>query len=552
MLGIAVWLAAPFLQAGTFTAEVNRMVEVSFESGRTYADPFNEVILDAVFTEPGGRTLRVPAFWAGGATWRVRYASPLTGTHRFRTECSDAANPGLHGVTGEVEVKPYIGANPLFRNGPVRVAADRRHFAHADGTPFFWLGDTWWMGLTKRLHWPDEFQQLAADRRDKGFTVVQIVAGLYPDMPAFDERGLGDAGFPWEPLYARIRPEYFDAADRRIQHLVEQGLVPCIVGAWGYHLPWLGKDKMKQQWRYLIARWGALPVVWCAAGEQTMPWYNSSNKQAEAAQLKHDWTEVIRLMHDTDPFHRLVTTHPTQNARDQVLDPTVLDFEMQQTGHGDPAERHAAKALKAWATPPTVPVISGEARYEALEITPTLGAREARQAFWAHLLNSGCAGHTYGANGIWQVNRAEQRYGKSPGGNDWGGTPWDEAMRLPGSTQLANAKRFLLTLPWTRLAPTTNLFSGVTSAAATADGACALAFTVTGQAVSADLAKLSTAVRARWFDPASGELKVIEHSPFPNAGSHEFTPPGKNAAGDSDWLLVLDDESKQVLRPGSR
>jgi hypothetical protein len=32
----------------------------------------------------------VPAFWAGDATWRVRYASPPTGTHRYRTECSDA------------------------------------------------------------------------------------------------------------------------------------------------------------------------------------------------------------------------------------------------------------------------------------------------------------------------------------------------------------------------------------------------------------------------------------------------------------------------------
>jgi len=26
---------------------------------------------------------------------------------------------------------------------------------HSDGTPFLWLGDTWWMGLTTRLDWPD-------------------------------------------------------------------------------------------------------------------------------------------------------------------------------------------------------------------------------------------------------------------------------------------------------------------------------------------------------------------------------------------------------------
>lgn len=528
-----------WLPAALRSAEANRMVEFTFESATAYEDPFNAITLDVVFTEPGGRPLRVPAFWCGGKTWRVRYASPLTGTHRYRSECSDPANAGLHGVTGAVEIRPYTGDNSLFRHGPLHVSTDRRHFAQADGSPFFWLGDTWWMGLTKRLHWPDEFQALAAHRRAQGFNVVQIVAGLYPDMPAFDERGLGDAGFPWERLYERIRPEYFDAADQRIEHLVEQGLVPCVVGAWGYHLPWLGLEKMKQHWRYLIARWGAWPVVWCAAGEQTMPWYNSGNKPAEAAQLKREWSEVIRHLRATDPFGRLVTTHPTRNAREQVLDPALLDFEMQQTGHGDAAERHAAQALQAWNTPPTVPVISGESRYEALEISTKLGAREARQAFWAHLLNSGCAGHTYGANGIWQVNRADQRYGKSPGGHDWGGTPWNEAMRLPGAAQLARAKQFLLTLPWHRLAADTNCFTGALSAAVSTEADCALAFTATARAVTANLARLRSPARARWFDPSSGQTTDVPDSPFANTGPRHFVPPGNNAAGDSDWVLVL-------------
>ena len=114
---------------------------------------------------------------------------PVPGKHTFRTECNDTSNPALHGVTGEIEVRPYTGDNPLLRHGPIRVAEDRRHFAHADGTPFFWLGDTWWMGFASRLRWPGDFQELAADRREKGFTVIQIVAGLYPDMPAFIDIG---------------------------------------------------------------------------------------------------------------------------------------------------------------------------------------------------------------------------------------------------------------------------------------------------------------------------------------------------------------------------
>jgi len=519
--------------------EANRMVEFTFTSAKSYEDSFNEVLLDAVFTDPLGVKRRVPAFWAGGTSWRVRYASSIIGTHRFQTECSDTGNTGLHGQRGEVTVTPYTGQNPLFQKGAIRIAGDGRHFAHADGTPFFWLGDTWWMALVKRLRWPEDFKELTANRKEKGFTVIQLVAGLYPDMPAFDDRALGDEGLPWEQNFERIRPEFFDAADRRIEHLVEAGLVPCILGTWGYYLPWLGTEKMKLHWRYLIARWGALPVVWTAAGEQAMPWYLSGSKASETQLLRREWNDVIQYIHATDPFHRLVTTHPRNNARDELLDPVLLDFEMQQTGHGQPTEHHAAKALEAWNRPPVVPVISGESRYEALEIKVMPKAKEVREAFWAHLLNSGAAGHTYGANGVWQVNLPEQRFGKSPSGFDWGGTPWREAMNLPGSKQLGIAKAFLLTLPWHQLAPDTVAFKNAVSAASSADGKLALAYTIGGQSIRVDLSKLNGSLTSLWFDPVSGAEVAVPGKPFHATGSREFTPPGQNAAGEGDWVLLL-------------
>ena len=151
---------------------------------------------------------------------------------------------------------------------------DRRHFEHADGTPFFWLGDTWWMGLCERLKWPEEFQTLDRDRKTKGFTVIQIVAGLYPDMPAFDPRGSNESGIP---LGSRTTAGFARSisieADLRLAYLADQGLVPCVVMAWGYHLPWLGVERMKKHVRYVIARYGALPVVWCMAGEVNLPYY---------------------------------------------------------------------------------------------------------------------------------------------------------------------------------------------------------------------------------------------------------------------------------------
>ena len=213
-------------------------VELKQISSKRYDDPFNQVEVDVEFQDPAGHTLIVPAFWAGGLEWRVRYSSFLPGQHRYRWICSDSANTDLHDKVGSVEISPDVAPNALERHGRLRVSQSKRHLEFTDGTPFFWLGDTWWLGLVQRKGWGlPEFRLLTEDRVAKGFTVIQIVAGLYPDLPPYDSRGFNEAGHPWEPEYARINPAYFDAADRRIEQLVEAGLVPCIVAAWGYHLP---------------------------------------------------------------------------------------------------------------------------------------------------------------------------------------------------------------------------------------------------------------------------------------------------------------------------
>ncbi|MGQ9514636.1 MAG: DUF5060 domain-containing protein [Thermoproteota archaeon] len=183
----------------------NCPVEFSLSSKKHYENPFSDVEVSAIFVEPDGEERIVPAFWAGKKMWRIRYASNKVGEHRFKTICSDDTNFGLHDKSGSLDVIPYKGKNPLMKKGRLKVSKDRKSIEHEDGTPFFWLGDTWWMGLTKRLRWPEEFKLLTRDRVEKGFTVIQIVAGLYPDMPPFDPRGANEAGFPWERDYSKIK-----------------------------------------------------------------------------------------------------------------------------------------------------------------------------------------------------------------------------------------------------------------------------------------------------------------------------------------------------------
>ena len=434
------------------TATAGTATEWSYTSGKQYADPFNEVEVDAVVTLPAGGEERVPGFWAGGSTWTVRYAPPAPGVYHIRSVSSDAKNRDLHDQALTLHVEAYAGTNPHYKHGPLKVAGDGRHFEHADGTPFFWLGDTWWMGLCKRLSWPDGFETLTADRVHKGFTMVQIVAGLYPDMEPFDERGLNEAGYPWEHEFARINPAYFDMADVRIQHLADHGLAACIVGFWGYFIPRMGMEKVKKHWRYLIARWSAYPTVWCLAGEGTMPYYLSKTKEQDALTQKHGLTELAKYVRATDPHHHPITIHPSSAARECVDDPSVLDFDMLQTGHSD--RRSIPNTIQlvteSYAQNSTMPALVGEVCYEG--IMEASRQELQRFMFWACLL-SGAAGHTYGANGIWQVNTADKPFGPSPHGRSWGDTPWDVASQLPGSGQLGIAKKLLMKYEWWRFEP---------------------------------------------------------------------------------------------------
>ena len=426
--------------------------EWAYATRAPYADPFNEVELDAVISGPAGQTWRVPAYWAGGSEWRVRFAPPTPGTYTIRTEATDTANPDLHGQTATLAALAYTGNNPLLLHGPLRIAASRRTLEHEDGTPFFWFGDTWWMGLCRRLKWPEGFQQLTADRVRKGFTLAQIVAGLYPDMPGFDPRGENEAGFPWEADYARLNPAYFDQADLRISWVVRNGIVPVLVGSWGYYLPILGVRKIKQHWRNMIARWGAYPVMWCLAGEAAMPWYNSEDKPGDTEKQIHGWIEVGRYVKALDPFHRPLTLHSAQEICDLVQDEGLLDVNLIQPAHGGPETLVASvtQIQREYKHEPLMPALIDEVSYEG--ILHYSGAEVQRFVFWTAIL-SGAAGHTYGANGLWQMNTREEPYGASPHGATWGHLPWDEAMNLPGSAHQSLGKRLLERYEWWRFEP---------------------------------------------------------------------------------------------------
>jgi hypothetical protein len=544
-------------------------VEWSFSSSKQYSDPYNDVLLDVEVSDPQGQKQLVPAYWAGSQTWKVRYGSHVEGLHTFRTICSDTANADLHGRTGTAEVRSYTGSNPLYRHGAVRVSDDKRHFAYSDGAPFFWLGDTWWFGLCKRFPWPDGFKSLTANRGSKGFTVIQITSGLNPEFagggtPPFDPRSFNEAGYPWEDKYARINPRYWDLADVRIKYLIDNGLMPCLVGAWGYHLSSMGVEKMKQHWRYMIARWGAYPVIWCLAGELTMPYYPprtateledlkkqgltiEDRRHRDSAFQKVAWTAVARYVRENDPYHRLLTLHPQamHSCLDQLDDPSLIDFELLQTNHDD-----------WWGTPsslellvgelekkPQIPVMIGEVSYEGLQ---EHNRQEiVRFDFWSAIL-SGAAGHTYGAGGIFEMESKKEPYGLTPDGNwhSYRDEPWDVAATFPGAQQLAWGKALLQQFEWWRLEPhpewVTPHWSGakyLLPFAAFIPGELAIVYIPSYSSVPPTVSHLDPSISydAFWFCPSTAKEEAIREVRVEKDGA--WTPPLPEEM--VEWVLVI-------------
>jgi hypothetical protein len=135
-----------------------------------------------------------------------------------------------------------------------------------------------------------------------------------------------------------------------------------------------------------------------------------------------------------------------------VEDDSILDFNMLQTGHDGyrSVPNTVATIVKERNRKPTMPVLVGETNYEG--ILHGTQAEVQRLTFWSAML-SGAAGHTYGANGIWQVNTRQQPYGASPHGANWGNTPWEDAYQLPGSTEVGLAKKLLQRYEWWRFEP---------------------------------------------------------------------------------------------------
>lgn len=80
-------------------------------------------------------------------------------------------------------------------------------------------------------------------------------------------------------------------------------------------------------------------------------------------------------------------------------------------------------------------------------------------------------------------------------------------------------------------------------------GPCVTAFPHSGESIPIGFNLFAGAVGTRWFHTATGQAIAVLGSPFVPRGQHPLILPGNNAAGDADWVLVIENATPSASAP---
>jgi hypothetical protein len=481
-------------------------VEVTLHADERFENPYTDVAVTGTFEHESGTTHEVPGFWDGDSTWRVRFAPTEPGEWTWRTG-SDVDGAGF-AAEGEFVAAAYSGDNPIRRHGFLQVAEGGRHLEHADGTPFFWLGDTVWSAPAKAT--PEEWHAYLTKRRSQGFSVVQT--NSLPQWDASKPQRRLPFGEHWG--LDSPRPAYFQRLDEMMAETVEHGLVPALVVLWFNYVPdtnldWDDQDRIARHpmseaqaaryGRYLAARYGAYGATWLVSGDSDFTEESLAVYRAAGERLREGTTHPLSTLHIPG----------SQRIPEWVAEEPWYDFQMYQSGHhyGDMQRNAFRTAEYTRDVDPDRPVLNGEPCYEgwAYFEEPEVGIsrEDVRRAAWWSVLGGANAGITYGAPGLWHWFRFGEGLVRPEMPVPY---ELEEMVELPGADDYARMKSFLERFAFGALEPDQSLLGDhdetVRAARLPADDAV-LVYTPTARALAVDLDGLD-ASRAAWFDPATG------------------------------------------------
>jgi hypothetical protein len=458
--------------------------EITLIAQGEYSNPYMQVDVWVDLEGPEFKK-RCYGFWDGGKTFRVRILATAPGQWHW-TSGSDPQDPGLVGKSGSFEAVEWDEvereSNPN-RRGIIRPTSNGHGLEYPDGMPFYLLGDTQWAIPTFRFPWYDDdqprpvgpemgFKDIIQYRKRQGFNSVNILACLpnwahdgkparivmddgydtviraswpHPgDRSAKDMHNEGGRAFLFPgkvpgyedvfPDVERINPAYFQAMDRKMDYLQEQGFVPFVevirrdaTQPWKRYYSW--PDSYARYILFVYARYQANNVI-------LSPIHFDTKKDSLPPRDFNVPANLVHNKYGPPPFGNLVSTNAGPSTLCQFG--TVEEapwLTMHQIGNMREHDYYWYLTEIYHAEPP-MPALNGEPYYSGWGMQNDyykIGApgntpkddRFVRSGMYGSFLSGGLAGYIYGSTGLVR-GEVEKEYPIKI----WDGLQWSSANMM--------------------------------------------------------------------------------------------------------------------------
>src|SRR5438067_2786625 len=441
-----------------------------------------------------------------------------------------------------VFVARAAAATPAY---PLKPSANGRYLVDRSNVPFLIIGDAP-HSILANLNNEDATRYLT-NRGSNGFNAlwIELLCDSYT-------RGAGTEGSPNygrdvngnNPFTSTLpggyydltmpNPAYWSHVDYIVQTAAANGLqcvfTPLDQGGWTQTSLRNGTNRCYQYGQFLGDRYKNSPNMIWNLGNDFQNWRKQQNDAVILA--------IADGIESVDTNH-LMTIELNSMVSESQDDPNWIS---RITANGVYTYYPTYdETLVAYNKPNIMPVLFLEEHYEYENVGGEFGTPNVlrRQEYWS-LTSGALAGHMYGNHYTWTFTNA-----------------WQSHLDTTGMQQLMYFKNFFSLRRWYSLVPDqshTLLTAGYgtyttrgnvsnsdyATAAKTPDGTLAVVYTPVSHTLTIVMNNFSSRVTARWYDPTANTFRAIAGSPFPNIGTHKFTTPGSNSAGDSDWVLVLE------------
>ncbi|MBV5314645.1 MAG: pectate lyase [Prolixibacteraceae bacterium] len=430
-------------------------------------------------------------------------------------------------------------SNPAQKSKVQKLSvSENGRFLNLGDQPFFWLGDTGWLLLSKLNR--EETEKYLEDRKQKGFNVIQVM--VLHSLSAVNIQG--DSALVRKNIGTPKNGGYWENLDFAIDLAENKGLFLALVPVWGSNVKagHVTRTQAEAYAEFLAKRYkDKSNIVWMNGGDL---------RGDDSIQI---WKTIGNTLKKYDPNH-LVTYHPFGRTQSSTWfhNESWLDFNMFQSGHRNYAQDTARSDLRYgednwryvlsdYIKSPVKPTLDGEPSYEGIPhgLHDTLQVRwndndVRRYAYWS--VFSGACGYTYGHNSVMQF------YTSAPKAGAYGARmPWTEALSSPGASQLKFLKSLMLDYHLEELVPDQSILAEpgerYNHLVALKGKNCLLVYTYNGRTIRLKSDQLGgDDFEFDWYNPRNG--KFVGSGTFKKKDIHEFDPPGEQKDGE-DWVLIL-------------